>query len=573
MAQKERGSPASARPGPGKANARPPSYRTKAHLPRKGQLSAREAVSPTEITAPTTSHAPTTALRVRLGGEARCGRDHCATPSGEKGESRRKRPSFGGGATTPLPAIVPARPPRARFHRLRWAGKLRKAGREANRRRRPARLRPLVVLLYIVGLLVVVPLCVWELQKLEVGIHTKAWFIAGIFLLMTIPISLWGILQHLVHYTQPELQKPIIRILWMVPIYSLDSWIALKYPNIAIYVDTCRECYEAYVIYNFMVFLSNYLTNRYPNLVLIIEAKDQQRHLPPLCCCPSWAMGEVLLFRCKLGVLQYTVVRPFTTIIALICELVGVYDEGNFSFNNAWTYLVILNNMSQLFAMYCLVLFYKVLREELNPIQPVGKFLCVKMVVFVSFWQAVLIALLVKIGVISEKHTWEWQSVEAVATGLQDFIICVEMFLAAIAHHYSFSYKPYVQEAEEGSCFDSFLAMWDISDIRADISEQVRNVGRTVLGQPRKIFFAEDHEQNEHTSLLSSSTQDPISDAASMPSSPMGHYQGFGHTVTPLTTPTTVPIVDGIYNTAAIQDTEESPELQHSLSERALDKS
>ncbi|TFK16192.1 lipopolysaccharide-responsive and beige-like anchor protein [Platysternon megacephalum] len=364
-------------------------------------------------------------------------------------------------------------------------------------------IRPLVVVLYVVGLLVAVPLCVWELQKLEVGIHTKAWFIAGIFLLMTIPISLWDILQHLVHYTQPELQKPIIRILWMVPIYSLDSWIALKYPNIAIYVDTCRECYEAYVIYNFMVFLSNYLTNRYPNLVLIIEAKDQQRHLPPLCCCPSWAMGEVLLFRCKLGVLQYTVVRPLTTIIALICELVGVYDEGNFSFKNAWTYLVILNNMSQL-----------------------------------------------------------------------DFIICVEMFFAAIAHHYSFSYKPYVQEAEEGSCFDSFLAMWDISDIRADISEQVRNVGRTVLGQPRKIFFAEDHEQNEHTSLLSSSTQDPISDAASMPSSPMsGHYQGFGHTVTPLTTPTTTTISDGIYNTIVAEENEDYLVPGHSTSEKPLDKS
>lgn len=334
----------------------------------------------------------------------------------------------------------------------------------------------------------------------------------------------------------------------MVPIYSLDSWIALKYPNIAIYVDTCRECYEAYVIYNFMVFLSSYLTNRYPNLVLIIEAKDQQKHLPPLCCCPPWAMGEVLLFRCKLGVLQYTVVRPFTTIIALICELVGVYDEGNFSFKNAWTYLVFFNNLSQLFAMYCLVLFYKVLRDELNPIRPVGKFLCVKMVVFVSFWQAVLIAILVKVGVISEKHTWEWQSVEAVATGLQDFIICVEMFFAAIAHHYSFSYKPYVQEAEEGSCFDSFLAMWDISDIRADVSEQVRNVGRTVFGQPRKMFFGEDPEQNEHTSLLSSSTQDPISAASSIPTSPVGLYQGFGHTVTP--TITTEPMSDGFCNAA-----------------------
>uniref|UniRef100_A0A8C5KUH8 Transmembrane protein 184C n=1 Tax=Jaculus jaculus TaxID=51337 RepID=A0A8C5KUH8_JACJA len=175
-------------------------------------------------------------------------------------------------------------------------------------------IRPLVVVLYLLSVMVAVPICVWEIQKLEVGIHTKAWFIAGIFMLLTIPISLWVILQHLVHYTQPELQKPIIRILWMVPIYSLDSWVALKYPKIAIYVDTCRECYEAYVIYNFMIFLTNYLTSRYPNLILILEAKDQQKHYPPLCCLPAWAMGEVLLFRCKLGVLQYTVVRPFTTI-------------------------------------------------------------------------------------------------------------------------------------------------------------------------------------------------------------------------------------------------------------------
>lgn len=131
------------------------------------------------------------------------------------------------------------------------------------------------------------------------------------------------------------------------------------------------------------------------------------------------------------------------------------------------------------------------------------------------FRQAVAIALLVKVGVISEDRTWEWNSVEAVATGLQvglrlfihdlplglsrhifacrktlvlllsfppqDFIICVEMFLAAIAHHFSFTYKPYIQEAEEVSCFDSFMAMWDISDVRADISEQVRNVGRCLL--------------------------------------------------------------------------------------------
>lgn len=60
------------------------------------------------------------------------------------------------------------------------------------------------------------------------------------------------------------------------------------------------------------------------------------------------------------------------------------------------------------------------------------------------------------------------------------------------------------------------------------------------------MFFGEDNEQNEHTSLLSSSTQDPISASSSIPSSPVGHYQGFGHTVTP--TMPIEPTADGLYN-------------------------
>lgn len=104
------------------------------------------------------------------------------------------------------------------------------------------------------------------------------------------------------------------------------------------------------------------------------------------------------------------------------------------------------------------------------------------------------------------------------------------MFFAAIAHHYTFSYKPYVHEAEEGSCFDSFLAMWDVSDIRDDISEQVRRVGRTMRGYPKKKCFPGDPDHNEHSSLLSSSSQDLTSGSSKVPS-PGGLYQGFGHTI------------------------------------------
>ncbi len=49
----------------------------------------------------------------------------------------------------------------------------------------------------------------------------------------------------------------------------------------------------------------------------------------------------------------------------------------------------------------------------------------------------------------------------------QNFLICIEMFIAAVAHHWSFSYRPYVDYAQEqhGCCF-AFLHMWDVSDVR-----------------------------------------------------------------------------------------------------------
>lgn len=37
------------------------------------------------------------------------------------------------------------------------------------------------------------------------------------------------------------------------------QWISLGWPQGGFYLDVVRECYEAYVIYNFMMFLLNYL--------------------------------------------------------------------------------------------------------------------------------------------------------------------------------------------------------------------------------------------------------------------------------------------------------------------------
>jgi hypothetical protein len=45
----------------------------------------------------------------------------------------------------------------------------------------------------------------------------------------------------------------------MVPIYSVQSWLALYFWSQKVYVETGRACYEAYVIYALVRFLRDFL--------------------------------------------------------------------------------------------------------------------------------------------------------------------------------------------------------------------------------------------------------------------------------------------------------------------------
>ena len=67
------------------------------------------------------------------------------------------------------------------------------------------------------------------------------------------------ILQHLRYYTVPEQQLWIVRILFIVPIYGLCSWLGLIWPEYSVYFDSVRSCYEAFVIYNFLRLCLAYL--------------------------------------------------------------------------------------------------------------------------------------------------------------------------------------------------------------------------------------------------------------------------------------------------------------------------
>ena len=202
-------------------------------------------------------------------------------------------------------------------------------------------------------------------------------------------ISFYEVLNHFHHFHKPYLQKYIIRIIWMIPIYSINAWLALQFSSLTIYLDCLRECYEAFVIYSFMKYLTNYLYKEieFRNETEQIESKPKVKHLFPFNYLfnPLPGGGYTFLYISRHCILQYIAIRPFTTFIALISELFGVYYNGSYRANETYVYLMFLNNISQMTALYFLTLFYLTFKDELSSMKPLPKFICIKFVIFLTF--------------------------------------------------------------------------------------------------------------------------------------------------------------------------------------------
>lgn len=87
------------------------------------------------------------------------------------------------------------------------------------------------------------------------------------------------------------------------------------------------------------------------------------------------------------------------------------------------------------------MLFYRATRELLSPYEPILKFISIKSIIFMSFWQGALFAILEKIGIL--KASTADAPPGSVAAGYQNFFICIEMFFASILLRYAFPYEIY----------------------------------------------------------------------------------------------------------------------------------
>jgi len=171
----------------------------------------------------------------------------------------------------------------------------------------------------------------------------------------------------------------------------MQSYLSLRYHHARIYMSTVRDFYESYVIASFVYYLMELLGGQ-EALTELLRQKDPSlghHSFPFSLLLEPWQLGPEFLLQCKHGVLQYVVFKTIATVVTFLCEFAGVYGEGRFSWFYAYPYLCFFQNVSVMYALYCLVIFFHAVNDELrHPVDwhPLGKFLCIKGVVFFTWY-------------------------------------------------------------------------------------------------------------------------------------------------------------------------------------------
>jgi hypothetical protein len=310
------------------------------------------------------------------------------------------------------------------------------------------RLGDYVAYLTLLSMLIIIPIVMYRAirkQKFDLA----AFHSAEIMTFGTVILSARLVYLHLTHWYMPQVQKYVVRILWMVPIYSVQSYLSLRFHESRTYIDCIRDLYEAYVIASFVYYLIQLLGGEDALIRILLQKSDADlgKHPWPLNqIFYPWEPGEEFMLQCKHGVLQYVVFKSASTILTFFFESMGIYHEGKFDWKVAYPYLCFFQNISVAYAIYCLVRLYHAIKDELEyPVNwhPLGKFLCIKGVIFFTWWQGLIIFYLRAHGFIEGMGNW---SSAEVAYGLIDYCIVIEMVGFAIAHSYTFTYQEYLPE-------------------------------------------------------------------------------------------------------------------------------
>jgi hypothetical protein len=148
---------------------------------------------------------------------------------------------------------------------------------------------------------------------------------------------------------------------------------------------------------------------------------------------------------CQLLALQFVLCRPLTSIASFVISTLNENEPTNDDdttsaqvqkfFTSPQFYISMIQNISVFLAFAGLLKLYHAIQDDVAWMQPFSKFLCIKGVVFLTFWQGLIIDISVSL---TEGGRWEEEGTDQdprdKALRIQNVLICLEMLFFSIAH-------------------------------------------------------------------------------------------------------------------------------------------
>ncbi|KAL4898035.1 organic solute transporter Ostalpha-domain-containing protein [Aspergillus ambiguus] len=283
------------------------------------------------------------------------------------------------------------------------------------------------------------------------------------------------------NYRKPLLQRYVVRILLMVPIYAAASWTSIVSLKASLWLDPVRDIYEL---------LINFLGGERA-LIIMTHGRPPVQHAWPLNhCLPKVDISDPQTFLAvKRGILQYAWLKPILAAISIIMKATDTYQEGYLGLNSGYLWTGIIYNISVTISLYSLAMFWVCLHNDLAPFRPVPKFLCVKLIIFASYWQGFFLSILQWLGALSNGVAG--YTPDNLAAAIQDSLICFEMPIFAITHWYAFSWHDYADPTISAARLPVKYALRDAFGIR-DLIEDTK---MTLRGEnyEYRLFDSNDH--------------------------------------------------------------------------------
>ncbi|TFK72243.1 DUF300-domain-containing protein [Pluteus cervinus] len=258
--------------------------------------------------------------------------------------------------------------------------------------------------------------------------HRIGWAVAGGCTVLTILISSISIFQHCRNYTKPNEQRQILRILYMPPFFAIISFLSYRFFREYTYYSLVVAAYEAIALGAFLMLIIEYVagTAHGHDPEKAIERKGKRPVPFPFCFWRYRPSKAYFLYTIKWTVLQYIFVRIAGSIAGIICQAFNVLCESEgFNFHFASVYIESILFASISIALYSLLWFYGLMKDELATKRPFAKFLCIKLIVMLTFYQTYLFDALEGRVI----HATEFWTATNIADGLNALATCIEMVL------------------------------------------------------------------------------------------------------------------------------------------------